>query len=257
MKTYFLKTLAIGLLVSALSARAGYLITIDESNPYAVVFTGTGNNPTNTDIGVSYNDGVTLVNFFTASTGGAGAINYDPAPSLAPASVNSVTYLVWQSDRYLQGSTSYVNMNLLYPGPSSPQFFITSAPAFTGTSYIDLSAYGLPAYGAHGPIYAGNDWNHGSGVPIGEWIVIGPVPPPPPAPPLPDMAFGSLARISPTQFGFSIGGSNGVNYTVQYSTNLASTNWATLTSFQLTTNPFPIVDENATNSVRYYRVLKN
>jgi len=48
-----------------------------------------------------------------------------------------------------------------------------------------------------------------------------------------------------------------VNYTVQYSTNLASPTWFTLLSFQLTTNPFPVVDVNATNAARFYRVLKN
>jgi hypothetical protein len=64
-------------------------------------------------------------------------------------------------------------------------------------------------------------------------------------------------RNSSTQFGFSINGTLNVNYTVQVSTNLATTNWANLTSFQLTTNPFPMVDANATNSRRFYRVLKN
>jgi hypothetical protein len=68
---------------------------------------------------------------------------------------------------------------------------------------------------------------------------------------------GALQRYSTTQFGFVINGATNVNYTVLVSTNLASTNWATLLSFQLTTNPFPIVDVNATNSARYYRVLKN
>jgi hypothetical protein len=47
------------------------------------------------------------------------------------------------------------------------------------------------------------------------------------------------------------------NYTVQVSTNLASTNWSDLQSFQLTTNPFPIVDVLATNSPRFYRIKEN
>jgi len=68
---------------------------------------------------------------------------------------------------------------------------------------------------------------------------------------------GALQRFSSTQFGFVINGATNVNYTVLVSTNRASTNWAALLSFQLTTNPFPIVDVNATNSARYYRVLKN
>jgi hypothetical protein len=68
---------------------------------------------------------------------------------------------------------------------------------------------------------------------------------------------GQPQRISSTQFGFNINGASNVNYTVQVSTNLASTNWSSLFSFQLTTNPFPVVDTHATNSPRYYRVQKN
>ena len=47
------------------------------------------------------------------------------------------------------------------------------------------------------------------------------------------------------------------NYTVQVSTNLASTNWSTLFSLQLTNSPFFVVDPNATNSARFYRVQKS
>ncbi len=65
------------------------------------------------------------------------------------------------------------------------------------------------------------------------------------------------ARISPTQFGFDVIGSVNVNYSVQVSTNLAGTNWANLVTFQLSSNNFPIVDNQATNSPRFYRLLKN
>jgi hypothetical protein len=64
-------------------------------------------------------------------------------------------------------------------------------------------------------------------------------------------------RFSPTQFGFNINGGVGVNYTVQVSTNLASTNWSALYSLQLTNSPFLVVDPNATNSPRFYRIQKN
>ena len=74
--------------------------------------------------------------------------------------------------------------------------------------------------------------------------------------------FGSTAmsqpqRFSSTQFGFNLNGSVGVTYDVQTSTNLASTNWATLFSLTLTNSPFPVTDTHATNSQRYYRVKKN
>lgn len=64
-------------------------------------------------------------------------------------------------------------------------------------------------------------------------------------------------RMSPTQFGFNINGGINVNYTVQVSTNLASTNWSSLFSLQLTNSPFFVQDPNATNSARFYRVQKN
>ncbi|HEX4265980.1 MAG TPA: carboxypeptidase-like regulatory domain-containing protein [Verrucomicrobiae bacterium] len=64
-------------------------------------------------------------------------------------------------------------------------------------------------------------------------------------------------RFSNTQFGFNVNGALNVNYTVQVSTNLASSNWNTLVSFQLTNSSFPVTDLNATNSPRFYRVLKN
>jgi len=64
-------------------------------------------------------------------------------------------------------------------------------------------------------------------------------------------------RVSSTQFGFTINGATNVNYTVQVSTNLASTNWANLFSLTLTNSAFPIVDVTATNSSRFYRILKN
>jgi hypothetical protein len=67
----------------------------------------------------------------------------------------------------------------------------------------------------------------------------------------------SPQRISPTQFGFVINGLTNVSYTVQVSTNLASTNWVNLFSLTLTNNVFPVVDVNATNKVGFYRVQKN
>ena len=64
-------------------------------------------------------------------------------------------------------------------------------------------------------------------------------------------------RFSATQFGFNINGGINVNYTVQVSTNLASSNWSSLFSLQLNHSPFFVVDPNATGSQRFYRVQKN
>ena len=67
----------------------------------------------------------------------------------------------------------------------------------------------------------------------------------------------SPRRLSASQFGFTINGLTNVTYTVQVSTNLSSTNWPSLFSLILTNNTFPVVDNQATNSPRFYRVLKN
>jgi hypothetical protein len=74
--------------------------------------------------------------------------------------------------------------------------------------------------------------------------------------------YGSSALTQPQrfgsqQFGFNVAGSIGVSYTLQVSTNLASTNWSALYTFQLTNSPMPITDFTATNAPRFYRLLKN
>jgi len=74
--------------------------------------------------------------------------------------------------------------------------------------------------------------------------------------------YGSSAMTQPQRFGsqqftFNVAGSTGVSYTLQVSTNLASTNWASLYTFQLTNSPMPVTDSTATNAPRFYRLLKN
>ncbi|NOS71791.1 MAG: hypothetical protein HOP33_17915, partial [Verrucomicrobia bacterium] len=64
-------------------------------------------------------------------------------------------------------------------------------------------------------------------------------------------------RISPSQVSLGVYGSINTNYTLQVSTNLSSTNWSSLSSFPLTSNPFQVIDSQATNRQRFYRLLKN
>ena len=62
--------------------------------------------------------------------------------------------------------------------------------------------------------------------------------------------------ISASQFGFNLNGASGNNYTVQASTNLATTNWFTVTVVSnLVGNSFFIEDNQATNAQRFYRVM--
>ena len=64
-------------------------------------------------------------------------------------------------------------------------------------------------------------------------------------------------RLSFSKFGFTLNGASNATYTVQVCTNLASTNWSPLFSLTLTNNQVSVVDSNATNRSRFYRVVKN
>lgn len=75
--------------------------------------------------------------------------------------------------------------------------------------------------------------------------------------PLGTPLISSPQRMSSSQFGFTLNGAANASYSVQVSTDLAKTNWATLFSLQLTNNSVFVTDPNATNSPRFYRILKN
>ena len=64
-------------------------------------------------------------------------------------------------------------------------------------------------------------------------------------------------RTAPSQVSLNVNGSMLTSYTLQVATSLPSTNWSSLFSFQLTSNPFQIFDSQATNQQRFYRLLKN
>ena len=66
---------------------------------------------------------------------------------------------------------------------------------------------------------------------------------------------GQPLYITPARFSFELYGANGNNYTIQTSTNLASTNWSTLTVVSNLVNPYFFEDFQATNSTRFYRVF--
>jgi hypothetical protein len=70
-------------------------------------------------------------------------------------------------------------------------------------------------------------------------------------------ALSAPQRTSPSQVSLNVNGSISTTYTLQVSTNLSSTNWSSLFMFQLTSNPFQVMDSQATNQQRFYRLLKN
>ncbi|MSU57878.1 MAG: carboxypeptidase regulatory-like domain-containing protein [Pedosphaera sp.] len=68
---------------------------------------------------------------------------------------------------------------------------------------------------------------------------------------------GPLELYGGGYLGLNITGTVSTTYTLQVCTDATLTNWSPLTSFQLTGNPFQILDTDATNVMRYYRLLKN
>jgi hypothetical protein len=71
----------------------------------------------------------------------------------------------------------------------------------------------------------------------------------------PPPVLGSPALVN-DQFQLQLVGATNQNYTLQVATNLSSPNWVSLLSTNSTaTNTFMMVDPNATNQQRFYRVL--
>ena len=65
-----------------------------------------------------------------------------------------------------------------------------------------------------------------------------------------------VSRMTGQRYQFQLNASVGLNYTVQYKTNLSVGNWNNLLILSnLVASPTPIVDTAATNGSRFYRVL--
>jgi hypothetical protein len=148
----------------------------------------------------------------------------------ASATINGINYNSLEGDTDNSGNYSLV----VAAGQWSVQFF-------TGTSSDCLNLFGLEDItGPHNvnlpPTNAVVDITV---YPIGTPFMTAP------------------QRFGPMQFGFNLNGAANASYNVQVSTNLASTNWASLFSLRLTNNTsLPVVDYTATNSPRFYRAVK-
>jgi hypothetical protein len=69
----------------------------------------------------------------------------------------------------------------------------------------------------------------------------------------------TLAQTGPlvaTQFPLQLIGTPGINYAIQFTTNLASHNWTALVTNSPTNGPFGFIDTSATNKARFYRGVK-
>jgi len=61
--------------------------------------------------------------------------------------------------------------------------------------------------------------------------------------------------VSSGQFSLTITGQTGPDYTVQVSTNLAESNWATLLTTNSPAMPFTFTDTNGSLPLQFYRIL--
>jgi hypothetical protein len=59
-----------------------------------------------------------------------------------------------------------------------------------------------------------------------------------------------------TQFSVQLNGTPGINYAIQFSTNLALPNWTAFTTNSPTNGTLSFTDPSATNKSRFYRAMK-
>ncbi len=160
----------------------GVLLTVDISNPSAVIVSATGNYASTSDNLKTVWDGIDLLGIFTSNVNGQFAANVIGGTLIGGGSGQA--YDFYEPDDSAGGSRNgnYVNLNLYQNQTNSPpvQSFSTETPAFTGSMTIDLSrvANSLPASGTSGDIRAG--WSGNLGSMIGQWQVIGTAPVPEP-----------------------------------------------------------------------------
>lgn len=68
--------------------------------------------------------------------------------------------------------------------------------------------------------------------------------------------FGPGASYGNQQFLLTLTGTPGINYTIQFSTNFALSNWTALVTNSPTNETFSFTDTHATNQSRFYRAMK-
>lgn len=189
-KTILLSTafiLGIGIEMASAVPGVPVLLTVDDSNPSAVVFTATGANSGVDDSGKTGNDGFDLTGFFSASE--ATFFVQSLSGSTLSGGGLGFPYNDVRGDNYSTTGGSAFDLQMFIDpaanGHSSAETFSTAAPAFTGSWTINFSTLGLnssalPTAGSQGLIISGNNANPGSV--IGQWEIA----------PVPEPATGSL-----------------------------------------------------------------
>ncbi len=169
--TKFVALTLLGLLLATAVKAQGILLTVDISNPSAVIFTATTNYAAMNSYR-SIRDGFDLLKLFTsvASVGGS-----DTNGTLIGGNSGN-PYSTYYGDN---ASGSIIDLGFVGTG-FTYQTFTTTSTAFTGAWTIDLSGATpqLPLPGAIGNIQTG--FGASPGQVIGQWQVIGTAPVPEP-----------------------------------------------------------------------------
>lgn len=164
---------ALILLFAPFQSHGAVVLTIDISNPSAVVITAIPN-PSLIDksLAVNYSGGISFLNFFTANE----SIVSSPlaitgnwkANGTSASYTEMVTFVYEHADPVPGVDLSIYN---LAAGYSEMQSFSTSLFAFTGSSIVNFTGLThLPAIGTTGNVMLGYQSDQGGS--IGEWKVI-------------------------------------------------------------------------------------
>jgi len=148
------------------ASQAATVLLVDVTDPSAVKFTATSANADADSNDVPQAAGIDLLRFFTGAV--STSVLYMSSSSLTPR--GGVAYSNAEYDDY---SGSAVDLNLISSSLTSVQDFSTTAPAFTGEAYLDLSAFAafLPTVGTSGNILVGANMET-YGTQIGQWQAV-------------------------------------------------------------------------------------
>lgn len=178
---------SVGVMLSLLSTNAAHaqiLLTIDDSNPYAVIITATGALPNASAGPVPIADGIDLLNFFTNNVTPSAFPDFSPAnnpptPTLTTDDTSSgLIFTEFTSDNY--SGVNYQDLNLLNNNDDLSQTITFTAtqgdvigqPAFKGSLSLNLFGTPLPAVGSKGTIITGFSLTAPNNTLIGGWEVV-------------------------------------------------------------------------------------
>ena len=161
-------------------------------------------------------------------------------------------FLIFDGANYLMAwHTGTTNSQIYYqffnpsPAPAGPEFTLfsvqgTNAPLFGGVSQGNGQIAALGVIGAFG----GGDFSSSTAT-YGAII--------PSSTTSPTLTASNLIG---TQFSLQLTGTPGINYAIQFNTNLALPNWTVFATNSPTNGTFSFTDTNATSKSRFYRAVK-